>query len=216
MSWVDGQVLNAEKVQYSSSTNGGSSWETPRAIQQPGDRGYYSAPSISPDGRDVYVVYNAFTTPFRNDTTTPRSLVGVVLHADAPAAGPTGAFGLLHRGLPGDPRGSSQNDLAAEFLGDYVYSAATNTYGSGVWNDMRNGADCPAIDAYRQDLHDEAVQTGRQTAEAEEPRGEEERGNASSKTQEEEAEAPDVQSECPPNFGNSDIYGGSWGDPSAP
>jgi hypothetical protein len=214
MSWVDGKTLNAETVQYSSSTNGGSSWETPRAIQQPGDRGYYSAPSISPDGRDVYVVYNAFTTPFRNDTTTPRSLVGVVLHADAPAAGPTGAFGLLHRGLPGDPRGSSQNDLAAEFLGDYVYSAATNTYGSGVWNDMRNGADCPAIDEYRQDLHDEAVATGRQTAEAEEPRGEEERGNASHKTQEEEAEAPDVQQECPPNFGNSDIYGGSWADPT--
>jgi hypothetical protein len=219
MSWVDGQVLNAEKVQYTSSTNGGSSWETVRPIQRPGDRGYYSAPSISPDGRDVYVVYNAFTTPFRESTLGPtndRQLVGVVLHADTPAAGPTGAFTLLHRGATGDARGSSQNDLAAEFLGDYVYSAATNAYGAGVWNDMREGADCPAIDEYRQDLHDEAVATGRQTAEAEEPRGEEQRGNHSNKTQEEEPEAPAVQSECPPNFGNSDIFGGSWADPSTP
>jgi len=216
MSWVDGRTLNHETVQYSSSTNGGSSWETPRAIQQGIDRGYYSAPSISPDGRDVYVVYNAFTTPFRETTATPRNLVGVVLHADAPVSGPTGAFGLLHRGANGDPRGSSQNDLAAEFLGDYVYSAATNSYGTAVWNDMRNGADCPAIDEYRQDLHDEAVATGRQTAEAEEPRGEEERGNHSNKTQEEEGEAPDVQAQCQANFGNSDIYGGSFADPSAP
>jgi hypothetical protein len=216
MSWVDGRTLNAETVQYSSSTNGGSQWEPPRAVQQPGDRGYYSAPSVSPDGRDVYLVYNAFTTPFQTTTATPRNLVGVVLHADAPVTGATGPFSLTHRGLNGDPRGSSQNDLAAEFLGDYVYSAATNSYGTAVWNDMRNGADCPAIDQYRQDLHDEAVATGRQTAEAEEPRGEEERGNHSSKTQEEEAEAPDVQARCPANFGNSDIYGGSFADPSAP
>jgi hypothetical protein len=217
MSWVDGRVLNAETVRYTSSGNGGSQWEPVRSIQRPGDRGYYSAPSVSPDGRDVYVVYNAFTTPFANTTFTPRNLVGAVLHADAPFAGPTGPFAPLHRGANGDPRGSSQNDLAAEFLGDYVYSAATNDYGAGVWNDMRNGADCPAIDAYRQDLHDEAVATGRQTAEAEEPRGEALREHGKDEGEDEEAgEAPDVQQECPATFGNSDIYGGCWADPSAP
>jgi len=217
MSWVDGRVLNAETVQYTSSGNGGSRWEPVRSIQPPGDRGYYSAPSVSPDGRDVYVVYNAFTTPFATTTFTPRNLIGAVLHADAPFAGPTGPFRPLHRGANGDPRGSSQNDLAAEFLGDYVYSAATNDYGAGVWNDMRNGADCPAVDAYRQDLHDEAVATGRQTAEAEEPRGEALRERGKDEGEDEEAgEAPDVQQECPPTFGNSDIYGGSWTDPSTP
>ena len=219
MSWIDGKNLNAETVQYSSSTNGGSSWETPRAVQEAGDRGYYSAPAISPDGRDVYLVYNAFTTPFRDSAVGPmndRQLVGVVLHADTPVAGATGAFTRLNRGTSGDARSSSQNDLAAEFLGDYVYAAATNDYGAAVWNDVRNGADCPAIDAYRQALHDEAVATGRQTAEAEEPRGEEARGNNSSKTQEAEGEAPDVQKDCPATFGNSDIYGGSYADPTAP
>ena len=66
LSWVDGRTLNHETVQYSSSTNGGSSWEPARAIQTGNDRGYYSAPSISPDGRDVYVVYNAFTSRSAN------------------------------------------------------------------------------------------------------------------------------------------------------
>jgi len=213
MSWVDGQTLNAEAVRYTSSTNGGSQWEPVRDIQTAGDRGYYSAPSVSPDGRDVYVVYNAFTTPFRTTTATPRNLVGVVKHADTPVAGATGAFATLNRGANGDPRGSSQNNLAAEFLGDYVYSAATNTYGAGVWNDMRNGADCQSIDAYRQALHDEAVASGQQTAEAEEPRGEPGKDEGEP---EDVAAPPDVQQQCPAAFGNSDIYGGSWADPSAP
>ena len=106
-----------------------------------------------------------------------------------------GAFGTVHRGATGDARGSSQNDLAAEFLGDYVYAAATRTYGTGVWNDMRRGADCAAVDRYRQALHDEAVATGTQTAEAEEPRGE-----SAGEAEAEDPSAPqppDVQSVCP-------------------
>jgi hypothetical protein len=220
MSWVDGRDgLNHEHVMFSQSTSGGSSWQTPQQIERPGDRGYYSAPSISPDGRDVYVVYNAFTTPFKDRTDRPtddRRLAGVVLHADAPVTGtPPLAFGLLHRTTTdGDARGSSQNDLAAEFLGDYVYSAATNDYSMSVWNDVRNAADCPAVDAYRQALHDEAVGTGQQTAEPEEPRGAEERGHAKQPAEEAGPEPPDVQEECPATFGNSDIFGSSQADPT--
>jgi len=147
----------------------------------------FAAPAISPKGSDVYVVYNAFITPFRDNTTDPRTLVGVVKHADSSAnpAVPTGAFTQLHRGAPGDPRGSSANALISEFLGDYVYAVATRTYGAGVWNDARNAADCPAIDAWRQ-----ALQNGLAPP------------------------APAPQQDCPANFGNSDIYGGSYADPT--
>src|SRR4029077_17777314 len=127
-------------------------WSTPRAIEGSSDLGYYTAPAISPNGTDVYVVYNAFTTPYQATTGTARSLVGVVKHATAGATGPTGAFTEIHRSTPGDPRSSSQNGLTAEFLGDYVYAAATRAYGAAVWNDTRNGADCPAIDTWRQGL----------------------------------------------------------------
>jgi hypothetical protein len=101
----------------------------------------------------------------------------VVLHAAAGASG-TGAFTEIHRGTPGDPRGSSQNNLVAEFLGDYVYAAATRTYGAAVWNDTRAAADCPAIDAWRQSL---------------------ENGSPIAR--------PAPQQDCAPNFGNSDIFG---------
>jgi hypothetical protein len=177
---------SARSPSPASSTNGGSSWAAPRSIEAPGDRGFYTAPAISPNGTDVYVVYNAFTTPFRTNTTDPRLLVGVLTHADVAGAAPTGPFGELHRGAPGDPRGSSANSLTSEFLGDYVYAVATRTYGSAVWNDARNAADCPAVDAWRK-----ALQTGDTNV-----------------TQ------PAPGTVCPAAFGNSDIFGGTFTDPT--
>jgi hypothetical protein len=213
--WADGRDgLNHEHVMISTSTNSGATWTSPRAIETGGDRGYYAAPAISPNGTDVWVVYNAFTTPFRDDTSSPRNLIGVVKHADVSASGSVGAFTTMHRSPGGDPRGSSQNNLAAEFLGDYVYAAATRTYGAAVWNDTRNAAACPAIDAYRLALHEEAVAAGAPVAEPEEPRGEEDAVRHAQPTQEESAVAPDVQQVCPATVGNSDIFGGTYADPT--
>lgn len=212
MSWVEGQTLNAETVRFSSSDNGGTSWTTPTAIQRPGHRGYYSAPAISPDGKEVWVVYNAWLEPFKTSAVGPendRPLVGVVLHADSTADG-VGPFSLVHQGAAGDARSSSQNNLAAEFLGDYVYAAATRTYGAAVWNDVRRGADCAEIDAYRQELHDAAVATGARQADAEEPRGEEDKQQHGKLADREPGVAPDVQQSCSAAFGNTDIYGGAW------
>jgi hypothetical protein len=67
-----------------------------------------------------------------------------------------------------------------------VYATASREYGAAVWNDVRNAADCPLIDQYRSEL-----QSGSTTA-----------------------TAPDVEQQCPATFGNSDIYGGSYPDPT--
>jgi hypothetical protein len=212
---TDQAALNDENVLFSTSTNGGATWTGPSDVTRAGDRGYYSAPAISPNGSDVWIVYNAFLEPFKTSAEGPandRPLVGVVLHADV-AGGGVGAFSEVHRGASGDARGSSQNNLAAEFLGDYVYAAATRTYGTAVWNDVRRAADCPAIDEFRQELHEEAVALAMRTADAEEPRGVEAREQRGKKAQEEEAGPPPVQQECPSTFGNSDIFGGSYPNP---
>jgi hypothetical protein len=189
--WVDGRDgVNHEHVMVSYSTNGGNTWSAPTATETAGDRGYYSAIAISPSGTDGYLVYNAFTTPLRNDTTSPRGLVGVVKHADIGGSGAPGGWAELHRGATGDPRGSSQNNLVLEFLGDYVYAVATNTYGAAVWNDTRNAADCPAIDAWRAAVQ-AAVQNGTTVP-----------------------TPPAPEQACPATFGNSDIFGGSYADPT--
>src|SRR5215203_366071 len=195
LTWVDGRDgLNNEHVFFTTSTNDGQSWTGLRTVENeighPADRGYYSAPAISPDGRDIYLVYNAFLEPYKTSTigaANDRPLVGVVTHADVTAAGTVGTFSQLHRSPPGDARGSSQNDLTAEFLGDYVYAAATRDYGVAVWNDVRNAADCAAIDAWRM-----ALRTG------------------------DDVPTPAPQQDCPATFGNSDIFGGSYADPTTP
>ncbi len=150
-SWANLGSGDDVHVMFSYSRNGGKSWSPATSIETAGDRGYYAAPAISPNGANVYVTYNAFTTAFQETTATPRNLVGVTLHAHV-TNGVPGAFSELDRSPGGDPRSSSQNNLVGEFLGDYVYAVATNTYGAGVWNDTRNGADCPAIDTWRQSL----------------------------------------------------------------
>ena len=177
MTYVSGEITKPH-VFFTESTNGGTTWATPRAIEAASDRGLYTAPAISPDGKNVYVVYNAFTTAYQPTTATPRSLVGVVEQASAGPTGATGTFVEIHRGAPGDPRGSSQNNLQAEFLGDYVYAVATRTFGAAVWNDTRAAADCPAMDAWRQSLRDGTT-----------------------------VARPAPQQDCAPTFGNSDIFG---------
>ena len=66
-----------------------------------------------------------------------------------------------------------------------MYAVATDTYGAAVWNDVREAADCPAIDAWRA-----AAQSDPTTPK------------------------PAPQQACPATFGNSDIFGGSFNDPT--
>jgi hypothetical protein len=188
--WVDGRDgPGTVHVFVSHSTNGGGTWSAPQDVAQGSDRGYYSAPALSPDGHDLYLVYNAFTTPLRSDTTSPRGLVGVVLHADVnTSTGAVSNWTVLNRGTVGDPRGSSQNNQFLEFLGDYVYAAATNDFGVAVWNDTRAAADCPAEDAWRAMAQSTLSIAGR----------------------------PAPEQQCPATFGNSDIFGGTYSDPNSP
>jgi hypothetical protein len=189
--WVDGRDgVNNEHVYVTVSKNHGATWSAPVAVESSGDRGLYSAIAISPQGTDAYLVYNAFTTPFRNDTSSPRGLIGVVKHADIAGNGNLGTFSELHRGDVGDPRASSQNNLWLEFLGDYVYAVATENFGAGVWNDVRDGDDCPAIDEWRA-----AAQ----------------QANTDGTTV---PDKPAPQQDCDGNFGNTDIFGGSFPDPT--
>jgi hypothetical protein len=199
--WVDGRVgddgppvVNRTQLRLAWARAGtaGSpvAWTQLVIPDAPGDRPYYAAIALSPDGQDAYLVYNAFTTPYRNNTTQGRGLVGVIMHADVnPATGVPGTFTQVHRGAVGDPRGSAQNNIVLEFLGDYVYADATNAYGVAVWNDVRQARPCAAVNAWRAEVQAEGPPL-------------------------DDTDRPAIQQACPARFGNSDIWAWSGADPT--
>ena len=195
ITWADDSLgTNQERAWVVWSTNGGDSYSAKVVASEGADRANFPAVAISPDGRDVYLVYNAHLDPWRTTTAEPRRMLGVVRHADVTlASGAVGAFTTLHRGAVGDGRGSSANGLTTEFLGDYNYTVATRDYAAALWIDSRAAAVCPAINAYRQSLVDGAP-----------------------------IPPPAPNQDCPDSpatgsfFGNTDIFGGSYADPTSP
>jgi hypothetical protein len=189
VSWSDASAgLNNEQVHLITSTNGGSTYTSPVSVSEAGDRTNFDAVAISPDGGDVYLVYNAYLDPWQASTANPRRMLGVVRHADV-TAGAVGAFATLHRGAIGDVRGSSANGLSSEFIGDYNQVIATNNDGFAIWNDVRDATICAAINTFRQSLI-----VGPPIA------------------------PPAPQAACPPAggtmFGNTSHFAGAYADPS--
>ena len=183
LAWPNG-ALNQEQALVQTSADRGVTWSTPVNAAEATDRPDNPALAISPDGTDVYLVYNAYLQPFQTTMANPRRMQGVVRHADVGAGGTLGAFATLHRAAVGDARGTTRT-LNREAVYDYNYAAATRDYGAAVWMDVRDAAVCPAVNAYRQSLID-----GTPIA------------------------APAPLTDCPAQFGNNDIYGGTYADPS--
>jgi hypothetical protein len=181
LTWADASAgVNHEQALVQLSGDGGSTWTSPVNAAESGDRPDFPAVAVAPDGSELYIVYDGFTTQFQTTNDSPRLFQGVVRAASLTGTS-LGTFSTLHRGDQGDARASSANSLTTEFLGDYNYAAATRTSVAAVWNDARNAADCPAIDAFR----DSELTSSPLTP-------------------------PAPPTDCPPTFGNTDIYGGSY------
>lgn len=178
LAWADDRAgTNQEKAYLEYSTDGGRSYSAPTAVSDLTEgRANQPAVAIAPDGSEIYLAYNAYQQPWEMSTSTSRSMNGVLRDA-AVTGGVPGAFSTAATGAVGDPRGSSANNLAFEFLGDYNYVVASRTGGVAVLNDVRSAVDCPAVDAYRQSLANGAP-----------------------------IAKPAPGTACPTGFGNSDIY----------
>jgi hypothetical protein len=185
LGWSDGSAgLNHEHALVQLSANGGTSWNSPVPVEANGDRPDFAFIGLSPNGNDLYVVYDSFSDPFQNDTTSPRRFVGVTRHADV--GGTTiGGLSTLDSGVVGDARASSSNGLIDEFIGDYNTVAATNAGAVSVFNDARNAMVCDDVNTFRQATVD---------------------GTA--------GDPPTVLDVCPATFGNTDIFSAAVTDPT--
>ncbi len=181
LTWSDARTgLNQEQAFLEDSTNGGHTFSNPVAISQAGDRANQPAIAITPDGTQAWLTYNAYLQPWQATTSAARPEQGVVRMATI-TNGVPGTFTTITRGAIGDARASSANSLTSEFLGDYNDIKAGPAGAVAVWNDVRNAADCTAVDLYRQSLANGAPVT-----------------------------KPSPPTDCPATFGNSDIFGGNF------
>jgi hypothetical protein len=179
--WADAPVLNGEVTNVSFSTDGGASWSAPQPVSLPGDRPLYAAPAIAPNGGKVYVVYEAVQSPWRGDDfTSPRPYRGVFLSSPLNTSGLPSGWTTAYTEPSGDLRATYPgHDFYQERVGDYVYAAASNGYGVGVWTSARDAAICSSVQSYR--------------------------ANSFAAGQRAVPGAPWPLTDCPPAFGNTDI-----------
>jgi hypothetical protein len=152
----------------------------------------YSAPAISPQGDRIYVMYEADTAPWQgSDMTTPRPYHGVFLTAPVGANGVPGSWTTLYDGSADTSGGNNDlrgtypgHDIYQERIGDYVYAAATATYGMGVWTAAIDATVCDPVQDYRA---------------------------ASLAAGQDALPAPWPLADCPATFGNTDIWSATSG-----
>ena len=148
--WSDARNgLNHEQSLVTLSTDGGGTFSAPTVVSASGDRPDFTAIALSPDGTRLYVTYDNFLTAFQSDFSAARPFEGIVRRATVSGSSISG-LSTPYTGAVGDARGSSANGLEDEFLGDYNAVDATNSGATAVFNDGRNEADCPQVDAYRE------------------------------------------------------------------
>jgi len=123
---------------------------------------------------------------------SPRPYHGVFLSAAIGANGAPGSFSVVYNGSTVTSTGHNDlratypgHDIYQERVGDYVYAAASDSYGVGVWASAANAAVCSAIQDYRE----RSFAAGHRVLPG----------------------APWPLAECPPNFGNTDIQSVSTG-----
>jgi hypothetical protein len=147
----DANGTNQEQGWLITSTDKGRSYSAAQPFGRNGDRVNQPAVVISPDGADIYVVYNAYLDPWRTTMADPRRMLGVVRHA---SWGSLGTWTTLHTGTIADARGATSQTTPTAFLGDYNSAWATNGGVYAAWNDVRDTSLCAVINTWRQSVVD--------------------------------------------------------------
>jgi hypothetical protein len=142
----------------------------------PNRNAFFPAVSVDPAGT-VNLAFDALTAPPANDPWQTGVQVYDTYFAQS-ANGLTFGSPLRVSSASSNPDGSSYNNLMEQFLGDYIGIVSGRHTAYLVWTDSRSATPCAAVDAYRN-----AIYGGSRTA-----------------------VAPNPDTACTTDFGNTDTY----------
>jgi len=180
MTWADytSQPLNV--VRFSKSVDGGHTWTAPVTLSNTSHNAVFPVVAVTPNGAQVLVSYMSLSVHSKSPGAGAVSVQSVYVRS-----GNGGSTWILHPLSTSqvDLDGSSTPQLDSQQLGFYT-SIIITTFGGHatafpIWTDPRNAVPCPLVDKYRA-----AVAAGQSPSRPD----------------------PDIKSQCPLGFGNTDIY----------
>lgn len=172
--WCD--FTNGVGVVKGAVSSGGINWTNLGTISSVFNRNaFFPAVSVAPNGT-IALTYDALTAPPATDLWSTGKQVYDNYYAESTNGGAAFSAPIRVSTKSSNPEASSYNNLQEQFLGDYVGIVAGPAQAYLVWTDARCAALCKAVSAYRAAVY------------------------AGSK----KAVAPNPDTACATNFGNTD------------
>ncbi len=197
--WVNRTTADgsaAEAVVYRTSGAGWSKVATPYTGSVAGSGvPFFQGLDVSGSGR-VDLGWQAMTAVKPATFGTGNAAIDAYF-ASSPAGGGSFTAPTKVTTVSSDPAASSQNNLQRQFWGDYNTLVSKGGRAWFVHTDSRHGAGCPAVDAYQNFLVSSGAVIEQEEREAD---------RKSAKDGPADGDKPAPPSDCPAQFGNTDVY----------
>jgi hypothetical protein len=149
---------DAGAIKVRRSTNGGDTWST--VFTSPGADGYafFQGLDAAPNGR-VDLAYQALKATSTSTYGTGNATIDSYYASSTNGTSWSGTTKVSS--ASSDPAASAQNNLERQFWGDYNTLASTSANAFFIYTDSRNGAGCPAVDAYQHGIDGSGAPTAK-------------------------------------------------------
>ncbi len=176
VSWADA-TSGSGRIVVSTSLDQGQTWSAARTVSTAREGyAFYQGLDVAPNGR-IDIGYQALVAKDPSTYGTGNASIDSY-YVSSTDGGLTWSRPVKVSSSSSDPAASSQNNLRLQFWGDYNTLASTDSTALFIYTDSRNGAGCPAVDAYQHGLDGSGPSVPK----------------------------PAPGSVCPAQFGNTDLY----------
>jgi hypothetical protein len=134
------------------STDAGLRWTKKADISRAADGyAFFDSLDVAPNGR-VDVGYQALNAVSKTTFGTGNADIDSYVAQSTDGGGSFTYTQTTPAASKSDPAASAQNNLQRQFWGDYNTLVSANARTWFIYTDARNGAGCPAVDAYQQSI----------------------------------------------------------------